>query len=135
VKKVLFFVLVLGVTAAGILFADGYVVQGVTGKVERESSPGKWEAVTEGASLTAATVVNTGLNSTLVLRDGTRTITIRAMQKGAIEKLIGAGSSGGIRIGGKVTETETSTTARGTSSISTASTRASDATNDLEWAE
>jgi hypothetical protein len=53
-----------------------------------------------------------------------------------VENLTSAGASGaGIRIGGKVSDSNTTTTARGTSNISTASTRASDAAEDLEWVE
>jgi hypothetical protein len=136
-KKVLFIVLILGMVLTGLVFAaDGYEVQRVDGKVEREVSPGKWEAVAAGAVLTPATMINTGLNSTLVLKAGEKTFTIKAMQKGTVENLTSAGVSGsGIRIGGKVSDSNTTTTARGTSNISTASTRASDAAGDLEWVE
>ncbi|MDR1931548.1 MAG: hypothetical protein LBQ57_01880 [Spirochaetales bacterium] len=137
-KKVFFIAVVLGVIlAAGTVFAgDTFVVQSVTGKVEREVSPGKWEAVTVGADLTATTVVNTGLNSSLVLKEGTRTITIKAMQKGSVEKLAAATVTSGVRIGGKVSDSAASTaSARNTSSLSTASTRASDAAGDVQWEE
>jgi hypothetical protein len=135
-KKVIFIAMVLGlILAAGTVFAgDSFVVQSVSGKVEREVSPGKWEAVTVGSSLTATTVINTGLNSTLVLKEGTRVITIKAMQKGAVEKLAAATASG-VRIGGKVNESGSGSSGRGTSSVSTASTRASDAAGDVQWEE
>jgi hypothetical protein len=130
-------VLILGVIFSGLAFAaDAYVVQSVTGKVEREVSPGKWEAVSEGTSLTAAAVINTGLNSTMVLKNGNTTVTIRAMQKGTVENLAAAGTSSGVRIGGKVSSSNTAVSARGTSNTSTASTRASEAaSSDMEWAE
>ncbi|MDR2029073.1 MAG: hypothetical protein LBP93_06000 [Treponema sp.] len=136
-KRILLFVIVLGIVFSGLVFAaDGYEVQRVDGKVEREVSPGKWEAVSVGAVLTPAAVINTGLNSTLVLKAGEKTFTIKAMQKGTVENLTSAGGSGaGIRIGGRVSDSNTTTTARGTSNISTASTRASDAAEDLEWVE
>jgi hypothetical protein len=136
-KKVVFWVLVLGVLLSAFVFAaDSYTVKSVTGKVEREVSPGKWEAVTEGAQLSAAVVINTGLNSGLILNDGSKDITIKAMQKGTVETLAKADAAGGgIRIGGKVSSTNTASTARGTSNISTASTRASDAAEDYEWTE
>jgi hypothetical protein len=136
-KRILLIAITLGLVFGGFVFAaDGYEVQQVDGKVEREASPGKWEAVAAGAVLTPATVINTGLNSTLVLKSGEKTFTIKAMQKGTVENLTSAGASGsGIRIGGKVSDSNTTTTARGTSNISTASTRASDAAEDLEWVE
>jgi hypothetical protein len=135
VKKICV-VLLLGLVFSAVVFAaDSYVVQSVTGKVEREVSPGKWEAVTAGTALTGATVINTGINSTLVLKTGDRTVTVPAMKKGAIETVAAAGGNAGIRIGGKVSDGGAAVTARGTVSTSTASTRASEAAGDLEWAE
>jgi hypothetical protein len=134
-KKIVFIVAALGLIFTAAVFAgDSFVVQSVSGKVEREVSPGKWEAVTAGSSLTATTVVNTGLNSTLVLKEGTRVITIKAMQKGAVEKLA-AETASGVRIGGKVNEAASGASGRSTSSVSTASTRASDAAGDVQWEE
>jgi hypothetical protein len=134
VQKILA-VLALGLVFSGPLFAgDSYTVQSVTGKVEREVAPGKWEAVKESAVLTGATVINTGLNASLVLKEGAKTITIRAMQKGTVENLAAAGSSGGVRIGGKIFSSNTAISARGTSNTSTASTRASEAADPgIEW--
>jgi hypothetical protein len=134
-KKIIVLALILGVVLAGLAFADGYVVQSVTGKVEREVAPGKWEAVTQGMTLSAATVINTSLNAQLELAEGGKTITIKAMQKGTVESLAGGTSASGVRISGRVTESRTGVSARGTSNISTASTRASDAAGDLEFEE
>jgi hypothetical protein len=128
----LFFGLVFSVM---VFAADTYTVQSVTGKVEREVSPGKWEALAVGTTLTGATVVNTGINSTLVLKSGSQSVTVPAMKKGTVETLAAAGSAAGIRIGGKVSGNETAVSARGTVTTSTASTRASEAAEDLEWAE
>jgi hypothetical protein len=133
-KKMLVF-LCLGLAVGGMAFADGYTVQSVTGKVEREVSPGKWEAVKDGAVLSASAVINTGLNSSLVLMDGGKTVTIRAMQKGAVEALVRSNTVAGVRIGGTVSGSNTAESVRGTSNISTASTRASDAAEDFDWAE
>lgn len=118
--------------------AQTITVQTVIGKVEREVSAGKWEAVTKGMVLTPATVINTGLNSSLTLLLGERVATIKAMQKGTVEKLTTgiASTKGGIKIGAKVTESNvTADSDQGRTNISTASTRASDATNDVEWSE
>jgi hypothetical protein len=103
--------------------------------VEREVSPGQWEAVQEGLSLTAATVINTGLNSTLSLKTGDKTVTIKAMQKGTVENLAAAGSSTGVRISGKISSSSLAIRARDTSNTSTASTRASEMVSDPEWTE
>jgi hypothetical protein len=130
-------ILALGLVFSGPLFAaDSYIVQSVAGKVEREVSPGKWEAVREGAVLTGATVINTGLNASLVLKADDKTITIRAMQKGTVENLAAADSAGGVRIGGKILSSKTAINARGTSNTSTASTRASEAVAPrIDWEE
>jgi len=135
-NKIVVFALLLAIVGAGVAFAaDGYTVQNVTGKVEREVSPGKWEAVKAGAVLPAGTVVNTGLNSTLVVQNNGKDVTIRAMQKGAIDALAGAGSGGAVKIGGNVLQSNTRITGKGASNISTASTRASEAQDDYDWAE
>ncbi len=115
-----------------------YVVRNVTGKVEREVSPGKWEAVTEGMHLAPSTIINTSLNSSLVLLLGEKVVTIKAMQKGAVDKLVAgvASSKTGIKLGAQVTQSKVSADQdQGRTNISTASTRASDATKDLEWEE
>jgi hypothetical protein len=135
-NKMVFMILGLGLVFSSLLFAaDNYTVEKVTGKVEQEVSPGKWAAIKEGATLSGVTVLNTGLNSNVILKVGDKKVTINAMKKGAIETLINSGSSSGVKIGGKVSESNTSTNARGTSNISTASTRASDAAKGVEWAE
>jgi hypothetical protein len=134
--KKFFGLLLFGLVFSVMVFAaDTYTVQSVAGKVEREVSPGKWEAVTAGATLTGATVINTGINSVLVIKNGSQSVTVPAMKKGTIETLASAGGGAGIRIGGKVSGSDTAVSARGTISTSTASTRASDAAEDLEWAE
>jgi hypothetical protein len=135
-KKTVILLVVLGLAVSGLVFAaDPYIVQSVAGKVEREVAPGRWEALTPGASLTPAAVINTGLNASLVLKNGNKTVTIKAMQKGTVENLAGAESASGVRIGGRISSSDTAISARGTSNTSTASTRASEAVTDLEWAE
>jgi hypothetical protein len=143
-KKAMLLALVL-VAAVGIFavyaeaVAQDYTVKTVTGKVEREVSAGNWEAVTPGMKLAPQAVINTGLNSSLVLNSGERVVTIKAMQKGSVDKLVAnAGNAkGGIKIGAKVSESAVNTDSdkNKTTNVSTASTRASDATKDLEWDE
>lgn len=132
-KRIILILLIAGL--AGLLFAGDFTVQSVNGRVEMEVSPGKWEAVTTGAVLSGATVINTGLNSSLTLKDGERTVTVRAMQKGTIETLAGTSGGSGIRISGRIAETGVSASGRNTGGILTASTRASDAADDVEWVE
>jgi hypothetical protein len=128
--------LLFGLVFSVMVFAvDTYIVQSVAGKVEREVSPGKWEAVTSGMTLTGATVINTGINSVLVLKNDSQSVTVPAMKKGPLETLATTGGGAGIRIGGRVSGSNTSVSARGAVSTSTASTRASEAAEDLEWAE
>ena len=142
-KKLMLTVLLLStlVYSAGI-FAQAakteYTVKTVTGKVEYEVSAGKWAPVKIGMKLMPAAVVSTGLNSALVLTAADRTVTIKAMQKGTVDALAGgvAAGKGGVKIGAAVTDsTVTDGTGQTRTNISTASTRASDATKDLEWAE
>jgi hypothetical protein len=142
-KKIVFAMLMLSTLVCSMVaFAETasteYIVQSVTGKVEREVSAGKWEAITEGTKLAPSAVVNTGLNSSLVLKSGDRLVTVKAMQKGTVDKLTSGIASGktGIKVGSKVTESDaTADAVQGRTNISTASTRASDATKDLDWAE
>jgi hypothetical protein len=80
-------------------------------------------------------VINVGLNSNLVLKEGDKSVTINAMQKDALKTLAQSGTASGIRIGGRVSESNTTVSARGTANVSTASTRASDAAAELELEE
>jgi hypothetical protein len=110
----------------------------VTGKVELEVSAGKWEAIAEGAKLAPSAVVNTGLNSTLVLKVGDKLVSIKAMQKGTVDKLVAgtASAKSGVKIGAKAKDSSVDADdVQGRTNVSTASTRASDATKDIEWAE
>lgn len=142
-KKAIFIVLFLSALFSSVaVFAEtasqDIIVQTVTGKVEREVSAGKWEAVTKGMKLAPSTVINTGLNSSLVLLLGERVVTVKAMQKGTVEKLTSgvASAKGGIKLGAKAATSDvTADSDQGRTNISTASTRASDAKKDLDWSE
>jgi hypothetical protein len=142
-KKLLMALLLVSMIATTVaVFADTpsteYVVQSVTGKVEYEVSAGKWEAVTAKMKLTPATVINTGVNSSLVVKIGDTAMTIKAMQKGTVEKLTSgiAATKSGVKLGAKVTDSDvTADSGQTRTSVSTASTRASDATKDVDWEE
>ncbi len=119
--------------------AQTIIVQSVVGKVEYEVSAGTWAVVTPQMKLAPSTMINTGLNSSLVVKVGDKVVTIKAMQKGTIEKLIAAsvaGTGGGITIGAKAADgTAATASSSDRSNISTASTRASEATEDVEWVD
>lgn len=124
--------------AVSSLFAAGYKVESFTGKVTYEAAPGKWVAVEEGQELAASTVIQTSVNSSLVLTlDGAK-VNIKAMQKGTIESLSAVASSGssGIKKGSSLKSSSVAAESGKTSkSVVTASSRASDAKKDFDWEE
>jgi len=132
-KSIVLVVLALFMSVS--MFAKGtYKVLSVTGKVTFEVTPETWKNVAVGQELSASTVLNTSLNSSVVLanEDGTE-VTIKAMQKGTVDSLLGVASSKGLKKGGlKATSVadEVEGTTKGTA---TASSRASDAKEDLDW--
>ena len=122
---------------ASSLFAAGYKVESFTGKVTYESAPGKWVAVEAGQELPASTVIQTGVNSTLVLSlDGAK-INIKAMQKGTIENLTAVAATGtGIKKGSSLKNSAVAAdTTKTSKSVVTASSRASKAKEDYDWEE
>ncbi|GHT76281.1 hypothetical protein FACS1894124_8280 [Spirochaetia bacterium] len=101
-KKFAFFVVMTGLMAATLAFADeNYTVRSVSGRVERELAPHKWEDVTIGTVITASTVINTGINARLVLQAGDELITIQSGQRGTVDQLARLVSASGVRIGGE----------------------------------
>jgi hypothetical protein len=105
-KKTICAVFFLGVVLVGRVFADGYAVESVTGKVEREVSPGKWQAVARGMILDSATVIDTGFNAQLVLNANGRFMIIKALQKGTVKSLINGASVSGVIISEEAAESE-----------------------------
>ena len=139
-KKLVLIMLVLSTLVCSMaVFAETvkteYIVQSVTGKVDFETSAGNWKAVTEGLKLSSTAVITTGINSKLIVKIDSRSITIKPLQKGTLEELIaksGASGASGITIGAKATDsTVTADSGTKRSNISTASTRASQATEDI----
>lgn len=129
---------VFAMFAVSALFAASYKVESFTGKVTYEAAPGKWVAVEDGQELSASTVIQTSVNSGLVLSlDGAK-INIKAMQKGTIESLASLASSGssGIKKGSSLKSSAVAADSGKTSkSVVTASSRASEAKEDFEWDE
>jgi len=139
-KKLMMAILVLSTVVCSLaVFAETvkteYVVQSVTGKVDYEASAGNWKAVTEGLKLSSTAVINTGINSRLIVKTDNRAITIKPLQKGILEDLVSksiATSGSGITIGAKANDsTVTADSGAKRSNVSTASTRASQATEDI----
>jgi hypothetical protein len=112
-------------------FAQSYTVQSVTGRVQQEKG-GSLVEVKAGDTLTAETIIHTGIGASLVLKEGDRTFTITAARNGKVAELVISAS--GIRIGGNVATTNTDAVNRTTAQASTASARASDAAGDADIA-
>ncbi len=117
-----------------------YTVMAVAGKVEKADASGKLEAVTKGMKLLPGDIVNTGLNSrlVLVLKNGDKTIVVSALQKGTVEKLVSTAASDkpGIKMGAKAAESDAAKSiGPERTNVSTASTRAEMAEGETEWVE
>ncbi|MDR0400457.1 MAG: hypothetical protein LBH51_05885 [Treponema sp.] len=127
-KKTLL-VLIACMVVGGAVFGQSFTVQNVSGRVERDLGGGRWEAVKAGEALSGDTVIRTGIGAALTLASEGRTISIAGARTGEIAALAGnsAGNSGGIRIDGRVVQTDTGEVSRSTGRVSTASARAGDA--------
>ena len=125
-KRIAVSIIMICVLAASV-FAQSFSVQSVTGRVQREAGGSRID-VRAGDTLTADTIVHTGVGASLVLREGERTLTIPAARNGRVGDL--ASASAGVRISGNVARAETGAIARTSAQISTASARASDAAAD-----
>jgi len=125
-KKILIFaVLMAALTVCA--FAQSYTVQSVTGRVQQEKGGNRID-IKAGDTLTAETIIHTGVGASLVLKEGDKTFTVTAARKGKVAEL--AAASSGVRISGNVAKTDTGAVNRTTAQTSTASARASDAAGD-----
>ena len=133
-KKSIVLVVLALFMSVSMFAAGGYKVKAITGKVTFESAPETWKNVSVGQELSASTVLNTSLNSSVVIvkDDGTE-VTIKAMQKGTVDSLLGVASSKGLKKGGLNTTTVADEVEGTSKGIATASSRASDAKEDLDW--
>lgn len=136
-KSLLLIVMSIFLAASVFAASDSYVVKSVTGKVTYEATPGNWKAVSEGQELSAATVINTSLNSTLVVIVDGKEVTIKAMSKGTISSFVGNGvAKGGLKKAGGLKAANIGDEVEGnTKGTATASSRASEAKADVEWDE
>jgi len=127
-KITVLLVLLLAMTVS--VFAQTYVVQSVTGRVQQEKGNSRID-VKVGDTLTAETIIYTGVGASLVIKEGEKTFTITAAKSGKISELA---STSGVKISGNIAKTDTSTVNRTTAQASTASARASDAAGDNDIA-
>jgi hypothetical protein len=128
--KKLLLVLIIA-AAGGAAFGQSFTVQSVSGRVEREAG-GRWAAVQAGDALAGDAVIRTGIGARMTLASEGRTFSVGAVQTGPLAAL--AGSGPGIRIDGRVAQTDTGELSRNTGRISTASARAGDAATEEDIA-
>lgn len=134
-KKSIVLVVLAFFMSVSMFAAGSYKVVSVTGKVTYEAAPGTWKNVSVGQELSASTVLNTSLNSDVVIakEDGSE-ITIKAMQKGSVDSLVGVASTKGIKKSGGIKKSSVGADVEGSSKgTATASSRASEAKADLDW--
>jgi hypothetical protein len=124
-KKIMVTVALLALVFAAAYGDGDFTVQTVNGRVEKEGRGG-WTKVAVGEVLSPATVIRTGIDSSLELKTGERIVTVKAVQNGQIGKLAGTTATG-IRIDGSIAETDTAGRERSVGRISTNSARANDA--------
>ena len=133
-KKSIVLVVLAFFMSVSMFAAGSYKVVSVTGKVTFEAAPETWKNVSVGQELSASTVLNTSLNSSVVVAlDNGKEITIKAMQKGSIDSLVGLASNKGLKSSKIRTSTIADDVEGTTKGTATASSRASDAKEDLDW--
>lgn len=132
--KRIFALILTAIVSVCAVFAQGsYVVKSVKGTVKYEAEGGVKKVVKVGQTLSATTIIDVGLNSTLVLEMDGEEFTVKAMSKGALDK-VAIGNSKGLKKGGAVAGGVKGDGGAG-KSVSTASSRASEAKEDVEWDE
>lgn len=113
------------------VFAQSYTVQSITGRVQQEKGNGRVD-VKVGDTLSANTVIYTGVGASLLLKEGEKTFTVPAARSGKVGELTAAAS--GVRINGNIAKVDTGAVNRTTAQVSTASARASDAAKEEDIA-
>lgn len=132
IKKIIALVTTALISAA--VFAQGsFVVKSVKGTVKYEEKPGVQKNVTVGQVLSSSTFINVSLNSKLVLEMDGQEYTVNTPAKGTLDK-IATSSVKGLKKGGAVAGNVKGDTGTG-KAVSTASSRASEAKEDVEWDE
>lgn len=133
-KVILLFILLM---PTFLLFSDStqeYEVRSFTGSVRYQDHSGSWKRLEEGMVLEADSVVNVGLNSQLILVCDDQEFKLSAMKRGSLEELLDTNT--GLRLGNRIQNDDVDVDdIQNRSDISTASTRADDADDELEWVE
>lgn len=135
-KKFLFLIAVS--ISAGLGFAESYTVKSVVGIAKIQTGSDKWSELYEGRKVESSDVVTTGLNSILFITDVSgKDIKIKANQRGSVEVLaksalypaagIKKAKINNVSVAGAVSEKS--------KGVSTASSRASEAKEDIDWDE
>ena len=132
-----FIIILIFMIVSSTIFATSYKVESFEGKVIYQLSPTEWKLIENGQELNSSTVIQTSVNSTLIISANGVKFTIKSMQKGSIEKLVEfAISKNGIKKGSSLKSSAISSDTNKTSkSVVTASSRASEAKEDFEWYE
>lgn len=130
--KKLVFVMLIALAVTMTISAQDYIVQEVTGRVERDAGGGKWEPIKAGETLKADTIVRTVVGASLTVKSGEHFLAVGPMKNGKLADLAG---SGVIQIQGRVSQTDTAAVNRNTGRIGTASARASSAASEIEVEE
>ena len=108
----------------GFVFAQNYVVESVSGRVQRVEGNNRVNLAV-GDTVTADTVINTGVGASIVLKSGNNTFSISSSRNGKVSELISSNSR--VRIRGNVSRTDTEAVSSNRTQVTTASARASDA--------
>ena len=131
-KKI--FAIIITMVLACSLFAETYKIKSIIGSVTYEIAPGKFDKLKEGMEINGLQVVNTGLNSSVIVEHDGKIYTIKAKQNGSIEKLAAPTKTGlKVQTIAKATAVDNATGKR--EGVATASARASEAKEDLVWEE
>jgi len=102
----------------------------VTGRVQQEKGNSNVD-IKAGDTLSADTVIHTGIGASLTLKDkDNKTFTVAAARDGKVSEL--ATASSGVRIKGSISKMDTGAVNRATAQASTASARANEVIADVD---
>lgn len=124
--------------SAGFIFAESFVVKSVIGKAEVKTGSDKWNELSEGKSLSSSNVIKTNLNTILLLADENgKEIKIKPNQTGSVEVLVQAATtpSAGIKKAKITVSSVAEASTKKSKGTATASSRASEAKEDIDWDE
>jgi len=128
-KMVILFAMMCVMTVC--VFAQSYTVQEVKGRVQQEKSGNRVE-IKVGDTLSADTIIHTGVGASVTLKEGDKSYTVTAGRSGKVSELATTAST--VRINGNVSKTDTGAVNRSTAQASTASARASEAAQEADIA-